>query len=156
MPFAQNPSIFPASSAFAAVTPIHPGADRAGHGSNPHLIFFQIDPRLHQQPAKTHFDPRGGADESSFDNADVAARWPQVGPHDQEPVHALRLGTEQPDAFPFRECSERRMRRSADKVHGAIAQRLVTLVHREDQLERNIEPFAREEAKFDRGRGGEI
>ena len=48
------------------------------------------------------------------------------------------------------------MSRSADKVHGAIAQRLIALVDREDELERNIEPFAREEAELDRGRGGKI
>ena len=40
-----------------------------------------------------------------------------------------------------REGRQRGMRRAADEIDCAIAQRCIGLVHREDQLERDIEPF---------------
>jgi hypothetical protein len=42
------------------------------------------------------------------------------------------------------------VRRTCDEVDLAVAQRLVGLVVREDELMGNVKPFPREEAEFDR------
>src|SRR5712671_786577 len=48
------------------------------------------------------------------------------------------------------------MRRAADEIDGAIAQRLIGAIDRKDQLGRDIEPLALEEAEFGGGQGREI
>jgi hypothetical protein len=42
------------------------------------------------------------------------------------------------------------MRWTCDEIDLAVAQRLVSLVVRKDELMSNIEPFSREEAELDR------
>ena len=48
------------------------------------------------------------------------------------------------------------MRRAADEIDRAVAQRRIGLVDRKDQLELDIEPLGLEEAKLDRGLGRKI
>ena len=92
----------------------------------------------------------------ALDHVDVAALGAELLIHDQKPVHALRLGTEQLDAPPLRKGRQRRMGRAADEVDGAVAQCRIGLVDRENQLERYIEALPLEEAQFDGRRGRKI
>jgi len=48
------------------------------------------------------------------------------------------------------------VRRAADEIDLAVAQRFVSLVDGVNQLERDIEPFGLEETELDRGLGNEI
>src|SRR5581483_8047720 len=59
-------------------------------------------------------------------------------------------------AFEIGKRREYRVRRAADEIDRAVAQRLVGLVDWVDQFERDIEPFGLEKAEFDRGFGDEI
>lgn len=92
MPFAQNPSILPSSSALAAVKPkltVVPEAPVPERWSDRHVVTLQVDARFDQKPAKAHLDPRRRTDATPANNADIAALGPNVGAHNEEPVSAL-------------------------------------------------------------------
>src|SRR5208283_1596546 len=59
-------------------------------------------------------------------------------------------------ALPLGKGGQSRMRRAADKIDRAIAQRAIGLVDRKDELQRDVEPFLLEETKLDRGHGWKI
>ena len=90
---------------------------------------------------------------AALDDVDIAALGAEIGVHDQEPVHALRLRAEELHALPFGKRRQRRMRRAADEIDRAVAQGRIGLVDREDQLEVDVEPFCRKKPEFD-GRDG--
>ena len=46
------------------------------------------------------------------------------------------------------------MRRAADEIDRAVAQRAIGLVDREDQLQRDVEPFLLEKAELDAATAG--
>src|ERR1700728_4773457 len=48
------------------------------------------------------------------------------------------------------------MRRAADEIDGAVAQRSVSLIDREDEFEFDVELFGLEESEFDRGLGRKV
>ena len=68
----------------------------------------------------------------------------EIGVHDQKPVHALRLRADQFDAPEIGKRRQRRVRRTADEIDRAVAQRRVGFIDRENQFERDIEPFGLE------------
>ena len=158
MPLAQKPSILPSSIAFAALTPNDTPAGLAGigggaictlsrFGSMPHSFSSSIRPMSISGAAPILL---------AFDGADVAALHLEVRAHDQEPVGVLRQRAEELHALPFRKRRRRRMRRAADEVGLAVAQRLVALADRIDQLELGIEALLLEEAHLHRRDGGEV
>ena len=157
MPFAQKPSIFLSSSAFAAVTPkFTPAASAPGTGA----IFTPS--RARSMPASTSrrrspISTQGAAPMlRPFTRRDVAARDAEVAAHHQEPVHALGLGAEELDALPLRKRRQRRMRGAADEIDRAVAQRHVGLVDRKDQLDLDVEPFLLEESELRGGNRREV
>ena len=97
--------------------------------------------RRSSRRAQPHLDPGRRADAPALERREVAARDAEVGAHHQEPVHALRQRAEQLDAAPFRERRQRAMRRAADEIDLAVAQRLIGAVDRKDQLGRDVEPL---------------
>jgi hypothetical protein len=68
--------------------------------------------------------------------------------HDQEPIHALRQGSEQPNAAPFRKGGKCAMRCTGDEIDLSVTQGAIGTVDREDQFDLDVEPFALEKAKF--------
>ena len=131
-------------------------AEHARHRRDRDLVALEIDARRDQQSAQAGIDPRRRADRAAFDDAQIAALGAEIGAHHQEPIHALRLRGDQLGAFEIGKCRQHRVRGAADEIDLAVAQRLVGLVDRIDQLERDIEPFGFEKAELDRGFGNEI
>src|SRR5579863_1309832 len=76
--------------------------------------------------------------------------------HHQKPVHTPRLRADEFRAAKIRKRGQRRMRRAADKIDRAVAQRRVSFVDRKDEFELDIETLGLEEAKLDRGFGRKI
>src|SRR5215467_4394479 len=105
MPFAQNPSTAPSSSAFAAAVPKETPAP-ALPGTGP-----IVTSRSGSTPASAsrRFRPSTGrgADPQSLEGAQVPARGAQVAAQDQEPVHVLRQRAKEPAAAPVPERVER-------------------------------------------------
>jgi len=128
-------------------------AENAGHRRDVDLVAIEIDAGGHQQPAQAGIDPWRGADGAAFDDAEIAALGADIGAHHQEPVHALGLGGDQLGAFITGKRRRDCVRGAADEIDLAVAQCLVGLVDRVDQLERDIEPFGFEETELDRGLG---
>src|SRR6202035_1198679 len=65
-------------------------------------------------------------------------------------------GAQELDAAPFGKGGERAMRRAADKINSAVAQRLVSPIDRKDQLGRDFQPLALEKPELGRGQGRKI
>src|SRR5205823_7154311 len=101
-------------------------------------------------------DPGRRADAPAPQCREIPARDAELVAHDEKPVHALRQRAEQFDAAPFGKGGKRAMRRAADKIDGAVAQRLIGAIDRKDQLGRDIESLALEEAEFGGRQGREI
>ncbi len=91
------------------------------------------------------------ADPASFDRAEVAGRRLEIGSHDQEPVHALRLRAQQLGAMPLRKAADHEMRGAAEKFEAAVAERRKRIFHRHNEFKLNVEAFALEHPEFDRG-----
>ena len=157
MPLAQNPSILPAASASAAVSPKLTVAPVApGTGAISMSIARRVEPGRGQQAAQPHLDPGRRADPPAPAAPQVAAGDAEIGAHHQEPVHPLCQCAEQSDAAPFGEGGERAMRGAADEIDLAVAQCRVGAIDREDQLGRDRDPLALEKPELGCGQGGEI
>src|SRR5262249_46623056 len=130
----------------------HAGRPGARHRGDLHGVAHEIDPGADEECTQSHFDPRRGADAAAFDARDIAALDAEVVVHDQEPVHALGLCTEELHALPLGKCRQRRMSRSADEIDCTIAQRRVGLVDRKYELDFDVHPLLLEEAEL---RGGD-
>ena len=142
MAFAQKPSILPSSSAFAAATPNEtPGSCVPGTPTIRTPSRARSMPEIDQELLQPQLDHGGGADHPPFHRVDVARRRREVGAQHQEPVHALRQRREQLAALPLREGAQRDVRGSGHEIDPAVAQRLVGLVVREDELVRGVEPL---------------
>ena len=158
MPLAQKPSILPSSIAFAALTPNDTPAGLAGIGGGAICTLSRSGsmPACLEQLDQADVDQRCRADLAAFDNAEVAAPGIEVLAHDQEPVGVLRQRAEEFDPVPFGKCRRRRMRRAADKIGFAVAQRLVAFTDRIDQLKLGIDALLLEEAHLHRRDGGKV
>ena len=151
MPLAQNPSIAPFSSASRrGQAEIDRAAGGARHRADADAFAVRVEPGGGEQRPQPHLDPGRGADPLAPQRREVAAGDAEIGPHDQEPVHALRQRAEQLDAAPFGKGRQRAVRRAADEIDRAVAQRLVGAVDREDQLGRDVEPLLREKPELGR------
>ena len=158
MPLAQKPSILPSSIALRGVD-AERYAGRIGRHRRRrdlHVVALRIDAVFLQQLDQADVDQRRRADPLALHGVDVAALDLEVRAHDQEPVGVLRQRAEELDALPFRKRRRRRMRRAADEIGLAVAQRLVAFADRIDQLQLRIEALFLEEAHLHRGDGGEI
>ena len=157
MPLAQKPSILRSASACAAVTPkLTPAPCAPGTGAMVTPSRAGSMPAAVSKPRSPISTHGRRPDAPALDAADIAAPGTEIRVHHQEPIHALRLRAEELDALPLRKGGECRMRRSADQIDRAVAQRRIGLVDREDQLELDVQPLALEEAELDRRNGGEI
>ncbi len=134
MPLAQKPSIFPSARARAAVRPkFVPAPVAPGHRRD--FDLFEIDAGIHDQLFEPEIDPRRGADSLAFENGGVVASCVEVGAHHEEPVHALALGGQQPDALPCRERGQRGVRRTRDHIDLTRCERAIRGVDREQKLD---------------------
>jgi len=116
----------------------------------PGTVFLHVDSRVLEHRAQSHVDPRRGAEAPPLHHLQIAARRAEIRVHHQEPVHPLRLRAEQLHAVPLRKCRERRVRRAADEVDRAVAERAVRRVDRKEQLDLDVEPLGLEEAELHR------
>src|SRR4029077_11181595 len=114
------------------------------------IVAHRIDAGCDENLLQPEIDPRCRADLASFNDIDIAASAIDVRSHDQEPVHPLRLCTQKLSASPARERRERRMRRTGDAINPCITQLGVSLVDRENELDRGVDALFRELAKLDR------
>ena len=135
---------------------IDAGAKRAGHRRNGHVVAYKIDSGGCQKAAQAFVDPGRRTDTAAFDDGEIAAFGAEIGMHDEKPIHALGLRADELCALKAWKRGERRMRRAADKIDRAVAQRRIGLIDRKDQFEFDIEPLGLEEAKLDRGLGRKI
>jgi hypothetical protein len=129
---------------------------RARHRRDPDPIAREVEAGRDQELPQAEVNPRRRADAATLDHVKLAAARAQILVHDQEPVHALRLRAEELHALPLRKRGQRRMRRTADEIDRAVAQRRVGLVNWEDHFERDVEALLLEEAELDRGDRREV
>ena len=132
------------------------GAGSARHRRDGHAVARNVDAGFRKQSAQALIHPRRGADPPAFDGGNIAALRFQIRVHHQKPVHALGLRADQLDAAKIGKRGERRMRRTADEIDRAVAQRGIGLVDWKNQFERDIEPFGFEKSELDRRFGREI
>src|SRR4029079_6943793 len=92
-----------------------------------HVVALRIDAVLLQQLNEADVDQWRSADPPAFHGFDIAALHLEVRAHNQEPVGVLRQRGDKLYPWPSRECGWRRMRRAADEIRLAVAQRLVAL-----------------------------
>ena len=147
MPFAQKPSIFPSSSALAAIRPndaLWPTATR--HRADLHVA-VRIDAGAFSICFSPSTGPGAAPMRRPFDELqDRPSLRREISCSDQKPVHVLRERAQQLAALPVLERIQRRVRGAADEVEPALAQLLVGLGHRVEELERGVEALLPEAA----------
>ncbi|MFN8164223.1 MAG: hypothetical protein U0R26_10455 [Solirubrobacterales bacterium] len=120
----------PSSSARAAVRPKIPAPTAPGTGAIS-IPSCSAAAGADEQLAQALVDPGSGADALALQHPEVAAPDPEVGAHDEEPVHALRLCREQLHALPPGDGGESGMGGAGDDVDLAPGEGFVGRVHRE-------------------------
>ena len=89
-----------------------------------------------------HADPGRRTDASIFHAPEVAALCSDIGMHNQEPVHALRLCAQELDVAPLGKTGDEEVSRTTDELQAAVAHGRERMLDRHDQFQGDVEPVS--------------